>query len=168
MTGPFDLVVTAWGARFAGRRIPCAVGFGGVGGKAGEGDGITPRGTWRLAEVWYRPDRVPAPGGPLPLRAIGPADIWSDDGTDPRYNRHRRDRAPAFGHEKLRRGDPLYDLLAVVDFNWPDPVPGAGSAIFLHRWRGPRVPTAGCVAFRGDDLAAILSRWTPRSRLVIR
>jgi L,D-peptidoglycan transpeptidase YkuD (ErfK/YbiS/YcfS/YnhG family) len=50
--------------------------------------------------------------------------------------------------ERLWRGDPLYD---------PDPSDrlelaraerGRGSAIFLHRWRGPGKPTEGCVAWR--------------------
>jgi L,D-peptidoglycan transpeptidase YkuD (ErfK/YbiS/YcfS/YnhG family) len=47
-------------------------------------------------------------------------------------------------------------------------VPGRGSAIFLHVWRRPRHPTAGCIAFARADLAFILARWTPRSRVVVR
>jgi L,D-peptidoglycan transpeptidase YkuD (ErfK/YbiS/YcfS/YnhG family) len=65
------------------------------------------------------------------------------------------------------RADPLYDLVAVLDWNRRPVVPGRGSAIFLHLWRKPRHPTAGCIAFRGADLAWILARWTPRSRVVV-
>jgi L,D-peptidoglycan transpeptidase YkuD (ErfK/YbiS/YcfS/YnhG family) len=68
----------------------------------------------------------------------------------------------------MRRGDGLYDLCAVTDHNTDPVVPGAGSAIFVHVWRRPRFPTAGCVAFARADLCWILARWTPRSRLVIR
>ena len=38
------------------------------------------------------------------------------------------------------------DLVLITDWNWPYSVPGRGSAIFIHRWRRPCAPTAGCVA----------------------
>lgn len=97
---------------------------------------------------------------------IGPRDGWSDDPADPAYNRRVR-RPHGFGHERLRRADRQYDLVAVLDWNRDPAVAGRGSAIFLHVWRGPRRPTAGCVAFRARDLAWILARWTPRSRVVV-
>jgi L,D-peptidoglycan transpeptidase YkuD (ErfK/YbiS/YcfS/YnhG family) len=97
---------------------------------------------------------------------IGPGDGWSDDSTDPDYNRPVR-RPHRFRHEALRRADPLYDLVAVLDWNRHPPVPGLGSAIFVHVWRGPRHPTSGCIAFRRADLAWILERWTARDRVVV-
>ncbi|RMF38953.1 MAG: hypothetical protein D6754_06370, partial [Alphaproteobacteria bacterium] len=56
------LHVTRWGARFAGRDLPCAVGRGGIvpAAKKREGDGATPAGIWRMTGLWYRPDRLPA------------------------------------------------------------------------------------------------------------
>lgn len=163
-----DLVVTRWGARFRGRHLPCAIGGGGIGAKRGEGDNITPRGIWRLEGVFFRPDRI-APGPlALPLAPIGPADLWCDDPASPDYNRHLHARGLAASHETMRRADPMYDLVAVMDFNRPERVPHAGSAIFLHVWRRPRHPTAGCVAFRLPDLDFILRNWTARSRVVIR
>jgi L,D-peptidoglycan transpeptidase YkuD (ErfK/YbiS/YcfS/YnhG family) len=161
----YDLVVGPWGARFRGRRFPCAVGRGGIGKKAREGDGITPVGRHAVEAVLRRPDRTRFPG---PWRAaIGPGDGWSDDPDDPGYNGRVR-RPHGFGCEALRRPDPVYDIVAVLDWNRHPPVPGRGSAIFLHVWRAPRHPTAGCVAFRRQDLAWILARWTPRSRVVVR
>lgn len=157
--------MTRWGARFGGRVFPCAIGRGGLGTKRVEGDGITPAGRHRIEAVLARPDRAFrafAGSG----RAIGPTDGWSDDPADPAYNGPVR-RPSRFGHEALRRPDPMYDLLAVLDWNRHPVVPGRGSAIFLHVWRRPRYPTAGCVAFRAADLAWILARWTPRSRVVI-
>ncbi|MZR15109.1 L,D-transpeptidase family protein [Maritimibacter sp. DP07] len=162
-----DLVVTRQGARFLGRRFPVAIGRGGFTGNKREGDGATPVGVWRLMTGFYRADRVTAPDGPLDMRAVGPLDLWSDDPDDNAYN--HAVRAP-YGpsHERLRRGDGLYDIVLVSDWNWPDAVPGRGSAIFVHCWRGPRKPTAGCLAFRPDHLRWILARWTPRSRVVVR
>lgn len=159
---PDDLVVGRWGARFLNRRFPCAVGRGGIGVKRREGDGVTPIGEHRIEMVLHRPDRIAAAG-----RVIGPADGWSDDPRDPAYNSPIR-RPHRFGHEALRRADRQYDLVAVLDWNRTPPVAGRGSAIFLHVWRRPRHPTAGCVAFRRQDLAFILSRFGPRARVVIR
>ena len=105
---------------------------------------------------------------PLPCRAAGHGLVWSDDPADPDYNTGQVSHDYPFSHEKLRRSDPLYDLVAITDFNCPEPVPGAGSAIFVHLWRRPRFPTAGCVAFARRDLDWILTRWSNRSRLVIR
>ncbi len=98
---------------------------------------------------------------------IGPRDGWSDDPADPDYNRPVR-RPHPYGHEAMFRADRQYDLVAVLDWNRHPVVPGRGSAIFLHVWRRPRWPTAGCIAFRARDLAFILARWTERSRVVVR
>jgi L,D-peptidoglycan transpeptidase YkuD (ErfK/YbiS/YcfS/YnhG family) len=164
----FDLVVGKWGARYRGQVFPCAVGRGGIGQKQGEGDGITPKGRWQITGAGYRADRLVRPDFAFPNHRIGPTDIWSDDAADPAYNHHVAVRAHPFSHEKLRRTDPLYDIYAILDFNWPNSVPGAGSAIFLHAWRKPRHPTEGCVAFAPDVLRYILESWETRSRVVIR
>ena len=164
------LRVTRQGARFAGRRFPCAVGRGGIGVKRAEGDGITPLGAHPLEALLYRADRPVGRAGARAFhgaaRAIGPRDAWSDDPADPGYNRLARlPHEPS--HERLRRADPMYDLVGVLDWNRHPVTPGRGSAIFLHVWRGPRRPTAGCVAFRAADLVWILARWTRRSRLIV-
>lgn len=161
---PDDLVLTAAGLRFAGRRIPCTIGRGGITDDKREGDGATPRGVHRIAGVLYRPDRIPPP---VPwAMPIGLRDIWSDDPADPDYN--HMTRAPsAFGHERLRRADPLYDLVILTDWNWPHARPGRGSAIFVHRWRRPGYPTEGCVAMAPADLWWVAARLTPGARLIV-
>lgn len=162
---PADLVVTPTHARFLGRRFPRAIGRGGVTGDKREGDGATPRGKYWIVAMLYRPDRMPPPA-PW-AKPIGPGDLWSDDPADPAYN--SLVRAPhGHGHEVLRRADPLYDLVLVTDWNLIAPVPGRGSAIFLHRWRSPGYPTAGCVAFRPAHLRWIAARIEPGTRLIVR
>ncbi len=169
MTGQFDdLVVTDFGARFQGRHIACAVGRGGIGAKGGEGDGVTPVGSFRLMQVLVRPDRITFDHGDYPVGDVGLFDVWSDDPADLSYNSLQTSQSYPFSHERLRRGDGMYDVIGVLDFNLPAVTPGKGSAIFLHIWRKPRHPTAGCVAFDQGDLIHILSRWTDRSRVVIR
>ncbi|MCG7520649.1 L,D-transpeptidase family protein [Ruegeria sp. Ofav3-42] len=161
---PDDLVLTPRGVRFAGRVFPCSIGKGGLTDSKREGDGATPTGVHHVVGMLYRPDRLAAPTSwAIP---IGPGDFWSDDSGDCQYN--QMVSAPyAHSHEKLRRSDPLYDLVLITDWNWPNAVPGHGSAIFLHQWRRPGHPTEGCVAFRRDHLHWIARRIAPGTRLII-
>lgn len=166
-----DLVVNRWGARFLSRAFPCSIGRGGIVQRKVEGDGGTPTGAFRLMGAGYRADRItrPWPGrGTMHIRPIGPSDIWSDDPKDPRYNQPGAGRDYPFSHEVLRRADRMYDLFIITDHNWPDATPGEGSAIFVHVWKRPRHPTAGCVAFDRQDLLWIMRRWRPHSRLIVR
>lgn len=161
---PSDLVVGRWGARFMGRRFSCTIGRGGLRADKREGDGATPVGTHRFIGMLYRPDRMMRPADwALP---IGPCDGWSDDPKDDDYNQLIR-LPHAFSHEKLRRADPMYDLVLLTDWNWPDARAGRGSAIFVHGWRRPHSRTAGCVAFSRKDLLWIAQRIQHQSRLII-
>jgi L,D-peptidoglycan transpeptidase YkuD (ErfK/YbiS/YcfS/YnhG family) len=161
---PRDLVLTPRGLRFMGRRWPCAIGRGGVTDAKREGDGATPRGVHRIVGLLYRPDRMARPvDWAVPIR---PGDLWSDDPADPDYN--LMVRAPhAYSHERLRRADPLYDLVILTDWNWPRAEPGRGSAIFLHAWRRPGYPTAGCVALDPRHLRRIAGLIGYETRLIV-
>lgn len=162
---PGDLVLSPKGVRFRGRLFPATVGRGGVVRGKKEGDGGTPAGTHRIVGCLYRPDRLAKPcDWALPIR---PGDLWSDDASKHDYNLMVRAPYPG-SYEALRRADPLYDIVLVTDWNWPYPIKGRGSAIFLHAWRRPGYPTAGCVAFRPDHLRWIVARLGMKSRLVVR
>lgn len=161
-----DIVVGRWGARVAGRTLPCAIGRSGIRARKAEGDGATPAGAFALRRLYWRPDRLPRPRTGLPAVPIGPRLGWSDDGGDPLYNRPCR-LGRGFSAERMRRADRLYDLVVVTSHNEAG-VPGAGSAIFVHVRRGLGPRTAGCVAFRRDHLLWLLRRCGPRSRLVVR
>lgn len=162
---PDDLVITPTGARFQGRRLPCTIGRGGVVMDKREGDGGTPGLGFRITGCLYRPDRM---GAPAPwAQAIRLGDLWSDDIRDPDYN-HLVSGPHRFGHERLRRADPLYDLILTTDWNGPEAAPGKGSAIFLHRWRRLGYPTAGCIAFAPRDLVWVAAKAVPGTRVLIR
>jgi L,D-peptidoglycan transpeptidase YkuD (ErfK/YbiS/YcfS/YnhG family) len=161
---PADLVVMPSGLRFKGRRFPCTIGRGGVTDAKREGDGCTPRGRHGLIGMLYRPDRIARPADwALP---IGPCDLWSDDPRDEDYNMMVRLPYP-HSHERLRRADPLYDLVILTDWNWPRAERGRGSAIFIHAWRRPGAPTAGCVALPRAALHWIAPRIEIGSRLIV-
>lgn len=164
MFDAFDLVLTPTHLRFMGRRFPCTIGRGGLTSDKTEGDGATPRGVHHIVKMLYRPDRVTAPAPwAQPIRH---GDLWSDDPDDVAYN--QQVRAPYTpSHENLRLSAPLYDVILTTDWNWPDAVPGKGSAIFLHQWRRPGFPTAGCVAFSRYNFRWICQHLAPNSRLVI-
>ena len=165
--GVNDLVVTRLGLRFAGRMIPVTLGRGGIRADKREGDGATPAGEHRIVGLLYRPDRIARAALPDWAAPIRPGDLWSDDPRDPDYNQMVAAPHP-WSHEVLRRPDPLYDLVLVTDWNWEEPVPGRGSAIFLHQWRRPGHPTAGCVAMARRDLLWVARRIGPESRLIVR
>jgi L,D-peptidoglycan transpeptidase YkuD (ErfK/YbiS/YcfS/YnhG family) len=162
---PSDLVVTPTGVRFLGRVFPCTIGRGGIRADKREGDAATPAGTHGIIGMLYRPDRMARPANwALPIR---PADLWCDDPAHEDYN--LMVRAPFDArHERLRRADPLYDLVILTDWNWPRAERGAGSAIFLHRWRRPGYPTEGCVAFDPAHLVWIAARIRFGTRLIVR
>lgn len=158
------ITLTPQGLRVQNRTIPCSIGRGGVTTDKNEGDGATPAGLLHIAETWYRPDRLPAPA-PW-ARPIGPGDLWCDDSGHPAYNHHAR--APlAASHERLRRADPLYDIILTTDWNWPRATPGRGSAIFLHQWRRPGFSTAGCIAMSRANLIWLAARAAPGTPILI-
>lgn len=161
---PHDLVLTPRGLRFEGALFPCTIGRGGLTADKREGDGATPRGVHRIVGCLFRPDRIARPcDWAIP---IGPGDLWSDDPDAPDYN--LMVRAPYEpSHEALRRADPMYDLVLITDWNWPRAVKGRGSAIFVHQWRRPGYPTAGCVAVSRGDLHRIVRRIVPGNRLIV-
>ena len=165
-----NLIVTtdadgAWLDWGAGQRR-AAIGPGGVAVKGEEGDGITPRGSWPVREIFYRADRIAKPHTSLPLHAIARDDGWCDAPGDPNYN--RLVKLPyAASHEGMWREDHLYDLVAVLGFNDDPVVAGKGSAIFLHLARDGYAPTHGCVALTFDDALAAIEQLQPGDQVVV-
>lgn len=158
------MVLAPRGLRFRGRVFPCAIGRGGLTDDKREGDGATPRGVHRIVGMLYRPDRMARPTDwAVPIR---PGDLWSDDPRDEEYNLMVRAPHP-WSHEALRRPDPLYDLVLLTDWNWPRAERGRGSAIFVHAWRRPGYPTAGCVALDPRHLRWIAPRIGYATRLIV-
>ncbi|MDP2579899.1 L,D-transpeptidase family protein [Shimia thalassica] len=161
---PFDLVLTPTGVRFWGRRFPCTIGRGGLSARKREGDGATPVGEHRIVGLLYRPDRL---ARPTPwAQPITKDDLWSDASDDDAYNQWVRAPYP-HSHENLRRADPLYDLVLLTNWNWPNARAGKGSAIFLHQYRRKGFPTEGCIAFRRDHMRWIAERASPGTKVLV-
>jgi L,D-peptidoglycan transpeptidase YkuD (ErfK/YbiS/YcfS/YnhG family) len=146
---------------------PVALGRGGILANKREGDGGTPRGSFRPVRLWWRADRAPRPATPLPVRRITAADAWCEDPDDRRYNRPIRVPAGQAG-DRLRRQDHLYDFIVEIDHNMRPRVVRRGSAVFLHLARPGLAPTAGCVAMPKEKLRRLLKNLGRRTRIDIR
>ncbi|MDO9062194.1 MAG: L,D-transpeptidase family protein [Bradyrhizobium sp.] len=149
-----------------GQAIPVALGRGGIKANKREGDGGTPRGTFRPRQLWWRADRHARPRTFLPVRAIRPEDAWCEDPGDRHYNQPIRLQQGRAG-DRLRRDDHLYDFIVEIDHNTEPRIAGRGSAVFLHLARGNFGPTAGCVSMTKSAMLRLLQRIGPETRIVI-
>ena len=146
--------------------LPVALGRGGIKANKREGDGATPRGTFRLKRLWWRAERHRRPPTLLPSRRIGPNDAWCEDPNDRHYNQPVKLAAGSTA-DRLARSDTLYDFIIEIDHNTRPRIAGRGSAVFVHAARDKFAPTAGCVALKLDALRHLLARLGPRTKIVI-
>ncbi|MBI2718584.1 MAG: L,D-transpeptidase family protein [Rhizobiales bacterium] len=147
-------------------RVPCALGRSGLSHRKTEGDGTTPVGHFTVESLLYRPDRALRPRSGLPAHPIKVGSGWCDRPGDRNYNRLVQRPYPA-SHEAMDRGDDLYDMVLVIDYNHRRRIQGRGSAVFLHLARDNLEPTAGCVAIPRRYLPRLLALCGPHTRLVI-
>lgn len=151
-----------WG----GESYSCQIGRTGVRLDKQEGDGATPVGTFPLRQILYRPDHVRDFTSPLPMTPITPTSGWCDDPADPLYNQLVTLPYPG-RHEKLWRGDHVYDIIIVVGYNDNPVIPYRGSAIFIHLLSASETPTDGCIALYRKDLINIIRQIDPTTHLTI-
>jgi L,D-peptidoglycan transpeptidase YkuD (ErfK/YbiS/YcfS/YnhG family) len=149
-----------------GWTVPVALGRGGILANKREGDGGTPRGTFRPLQLWWRADRHPQPQTYLPARPIQSEDAWCEDPTDRRYNQPVR-LADGQAGDRLTRQDHLYDFIVEIDHNFSPRIAGRGSAVFLHLARPNFSPTAGCVSMTRSAMLRLLRRMGPETKIVI-
>ena len=146
--------------------LPVALGRAGIKANKREGDGATPRGSFRLRRLWWRADRHRRPATLLPVRRITPDDGWCENPSDRHYNRPVK-LPPQATADRLARKDGLYDFIVEIDHNTRPRVAGRGSAVFIHVARPGLAPTAGCVALAMNSLRRLLARIGPRTRIMV-
>ena len=149
-----------------GLTVPVALGRGGIKADKREGDGGTPRGTFRPRQLWWRADRHPRPKTFLAVRAIRPEDAWCEDPSSRHYNQLLRLECDGRG-DRLTRDDHLYDFIVEIDHNSSPRIAGRGSAVFLHLARPDFSATAGCVSMTRSAMLRLLERLGPQTRIVI-
>ena len=159
----------AWGRGLHGQ--PALSGVEGLPGPVKrEGDGKAPAGAFALPSAFGYAAQEDAGGIRLPYIPLTSNVVGVDDVKSKRYNQIvRLDQVTKDwdSFETMRRDDGLYEWGVVVNHNTTPVQPGAGSCIFLHVWRGPGKPTAGCTAMSRDDLLAVMKWLDPRCRPVL-
>ena len=127
-----------------------------------EGDRRAPAGVFAITALFGAADHPLARSARLRYLAATDDLKAIDDPASGHYNRIVAQNAVAEidwkSHEDMLRDDECYAIGAVVAHNSPNPVPGAGSCIFIHVWQSEGVPTAGCTAGALGDIGE-LCRW---------
>lgn len=123
-----------------------------------EGDKRAPAGIFPLEFAFGTKDFSPAT---FPYRRTTKGDFWVDDVRSKFYNQWVRINEPGIkpdwsSAETLRRADGIYDYAIVVGHNRLRVIPGHGSAIFMHAWYGPGVPTIGCTAMEKSRVKSLI------------
>ena len=129
-----------------------------------EGDGRTPSGIFPLGPAFGYASSL-ATG--LSYRQARDLDFWVDDVQSMQYNQWVTGKPKANSFERMKRSDNLYQYGIVIGYNANPIMPGAGSAIFMHVWRGYKSSTAGCVALNQRYLRKILRRLDQKYQPVI-
>lgn len=133
----------------------CCVGKNGLTNKKKEGDNKTPKGIFRLENLYYRKDRVKKPQTNLKCLKINNLMGWCNDANFPKKYNKLIKVDNKISHEKLMRKDYKYDLLVPIKYNFSKPITGKGSCIFIHLTKN-YLPTAGCIALKKKDFLILL------------
>jgi L,D-peptidoglycan transpeptidase YkuD (ErfK/YbiS/YcfS/YnhG family) len=125
-----------------------------------EGDGKTPSGVFVLKRAFGYSSSF---NTRLEYLQATKEDVWVDDVNSKHYNQWKNinEIAGAKSFEQMKRDDDLYKAGIVIEYNTEPIVPGLGSAIFLHIWRSPGHPTAGCVALSEENVLTLLQWLDP-------
>ena len=152
--------------KYKNLKFRCSLGKAGIGIKKKEGDNLTPKGKFKLIQVFYRADRIKKIKTDLPKKTIARNMGWCDDSTSRFYN--KQIKLPTnLGHEKLYRNDNLYDLIAVLNYNTDPIIKNKGSAIFIHIAKKNLTKTKGCVAIKKENLIYLLSKIKKNTQIKI-
>jgi L,D-peptidoglycan transpeptidase YkuD (ErfK/YbiS/YcfS/YnhG family) len=134
-----------------------------------EGDWRSPAGVFAIGGAWgYQATIRKHPR--LFYRQVTPRDLWVEDPASEHYNRNLiLDRDPSSPWEKkqqMKQTDPAHALKLFIAHNAPPKVvPGDGSSIFFHIWRGGgSKPTAGCTTMDEAKLRELIARIDPARR----
>ena len=137
----------------------CSIGKNGLRKNKREGDKSTPLGTFKIGNLYWRPDRVKKPETGLKCIPIKKNMKWCNDENSKFYNKEFIKNIN-IKHEKLFRKDYKYNYFILIEYNYKKVVKGKGSAIFIHLTKNYK-NTIGCVALKEKDflmLAKILNK----------
>ena len=147
-------------------KFKCCIGKNGLTRKKKEGDKKTPKGTFKIENLYFRKDRLEKPTTLLKCIEIKDNMGWCNDVRYPKiYNRLFK-KEKKIRYEKLKRRDYKYDLMIPIKYNFKNPVVGKGSCIFIHLIKDYK-PTAGCIALKKKDFLIMLKLIRKNSKIKI-
>ena len=133
----------------------CCVGKNGISKKKIEGDKKTPKGVFKIENLYFRPDRLIRPTTKLKCVEIKNNMGWCNDVKNKKKYNKLININTITNHEKLFRKDYKYNLLIPIKYNFKNTIPGLGSCIFIHITKNYQ-PTAGCIAISQKDFLIML------------
>ena len=147
-------------------KFKCCIGKNGSTYNKKEGDRKTPRGKFKIENLYFRKDRIKKPTTLLKCIEIKKNMGWCDDIRFPKKYNKLIKVEKKIKHEKLKRNDYKYDLLIPIKYNFEKTVTGLGSCIFIHLTKNYK-PTAGCIALKEKDFLIMLKLIKKNSKIKI-
>ena len=143
-------------------KVKCSIGKRGINFKKKEGDLITPRGNFKVINIFFRKDRIKDLKTKIKKIPIHKGIGWCDDPLSNKYN--KLIRYPfKYNSEKLFRSDNIYDIILVLNYNMKPTIKNKGSAIFIHVAKKNFTPTKGCVAIVKTELKKLSTLVTKKT-----
>ena len=147
-------------------KIKCVVGKRGISKKKIEGDFKTPKGSFKILNIFYRKDRVFNLKTNIPKSPIYKNMGWCDDPDSAKYN--KLIKFPfSYRAEKLYRSDNIYDIILILNYNIKPTIKNKGSAIFIHVAKKKFSSTKGCVAVAKKELKILIKSITNKTKVKI-
>ncbi len=147
-------------------KFNCCIGKKGSTSNKREGDKKTPKGTFKIENLYFREDRIKKPPTLLRCIKIKKNMGWCNDTSFPKKYNKLIKIEKKIRHEKLKRKDNKYNLLIPIKYNFKKPVSGMGSCIFIHLTKNYK-PTAGCIALKEKDFLIMLKLVKKDSKIKI-
>ena len=151
--------------KYKNLELKCTLGKAGIGIKKREGDNITPKGTYKIINIFYRKDRIKKISSKFKLIGITKKIGWCDDPRSEYYNQLIK-LPTEYSHEKFFRKDNIYDLVLVLNYNMKPIIKNKGSAIFIHVAKKNK-KTAGCIALSKMDLITLIKKIDKKTKIKI-
>ena len=147
-------------------KFRCCIGKNGSTRRKVEGDKKTPKGTFKIENLYFRKDRKEKPSTLLKCVEIKKDMGWCNDRRFPKKYNKLIKLGEKIKHEKLKRKDHKYDLLIPIKYNFKNSVIGKGSCIFIHLTKNYQ-PTAGCIALKKKDFLILLKLINKKTKIKI-
>ena len=149
-------------------KFRCSIGKKGITNKKKEGDKKTPKGIFKLGNLFYRSDRKDKPKTKLSCIKINKNMGWCDDLKSKKYYNKiiNLNKNKNLKHEKLYRKSFEYNFFIPIKYNTKNRKIGKGSAIFIHLTKNYS-STAGCIAVKEKDFLKILNMISKNTKIKI-